>query len=217
MDGTITAEPVTESRTTVLKREMNILSVLSTPGTLDDSTITELFYKRDEKAIAHAEQKYKNLCMRIAVNILTNEEDSEECVNDTLLGVWNSIPPARPDNLRAYICKIARNTALKRLRFNNAEKRSLDKAVSLSEIEDIIPDERIRPDISNEEIGKLISAFLEKQKPQSRIVFVKKYWFFESIEDIAKQFSFSESKVKNILYRMRNKLRDYLEKEGVEI
>ncbi len=217
MDGIITAEPVTENRTTILKREMNILSAPSTPGTIDDSAITELFYKRDENAIAHAEQKYKKLCMRIALNILTNEEDSEECVNDTLLGVWNSIPPARPDDLRAYICKIARNTALKRLRFNNAEKRSLDKAVSLSEIEDIIPDDKLRPDISNEEIGKLISRFLETQKPQSRMVFVKKYWFFESIDDIAKQFSFSESKVKNILYRMRNKLRDYLEKEGVEI
>lgn len=208
MDGIITA------MTTAHKKEMNLLS---TPDTIDDSAITELFYKRDENAIAHAEQKYKKLCMRIAVNILTNEEDSEECVNDTLLGVWNSIPPAKPDDLRAYICRIARNTALKRLRFNHAEKRSLDKAVSLSEIEDIIPDEKIRPDISNEEIGKLISQFLEKQKPDSRKVFVRKYWFFDSIETIAREYSYSESKVKNILFRMRNKLRDYLEKEGVEI
>ncbi len=214
MDGIITAEPVSKNRATTHKKEMNILSA---PSIIDDSVITELFYKRDENAIAHTEQKYKKLCMKIALNILTNEEDSEECVNDTLLGVWNSIPPARPDSLRAYICRIARNTALKRLRFNNAEKRSLDKAVSLSEIEEIIPDDKLRPDISNEEIGKLISQFLETQKPQSRMVFVKKYWFFESIEDISKQFSFSESKVKNILYRMRNKLRDYLEKEGVEI
>ncbi len=211
MDDTITAVPVTENRTTILKREMNVL------GIPDDSAITELFYNRDENAIAHAERKYKKLCMRIAVNILTNEEDSEECVNDTLLGVWNSIPPAKPDNLRAFICKIARNTALKRLRFNNAEKRSLDKAVSLSEIEEIIPDEKIRPDISNEEIGRLISRFLEKQKPELRKVFVRKYWFFDSIETIAREYSYSESKVKNILFRMRNKLRDYLEKEGVEI
>jgi len=208
MDGIITA------MTTAHKKEMNLLS---TPDTIDDSAITELFYKRDENAIAHAELKYKKLCMRIALNILTNEEDSEECVNDTLLGVWNSIPPAKPDNLRAYICRIARNTALKRLRFNNTEKRSLDKAMSLSEIEEIIPDEKIRPDISNEEIGKLISAFLETQKPDSRKVFVRKYWFFDSIETIAREYSYSESKVKNILFRMRNKLRDYLEKEGVEI
>lgn len=208
MDGIITAEPMTANRKTALKREMN---------TLEDSAITELFYNRDENAIAHAERKYKKLCMRIAVNILTNEEDSEECVNDTLLGVWNSIPPAKPDNLRAFICRIARNTALNRLRFNNAEKRSSDRTVSLSELEEIIPDEKIRPDISDDEIGRLISLFLEGQKPQSRKVFVRKYWFFDSVEDIAKQYSFSESKVKNILYRMRNKLREYLEKEGVEI
>ncbi len=208
MDSVITAEPLSESRENTLKREMNIL---------DDSAITELFWGRDETAIAHAEHKYKKLCMGIAVNILANTEDSEECVNDTLLSVWNSIPPARPNNFRAFICKIARNTALKRLRFNNAEKRSLDKAVSLSEIEEIIPDEKIRPDISNEEIGKLISQFLEKQKPETRKVFVRKYWFFDSIENIARDYSFSESKVKNILFRMRNKLREYLEKEGVEI
>lgn len=212
MDGTITAETAINS-----KKEMSVLSRASAPVIPEDSAIIELFYKRDENAIAHAERKYKKLCMRIAVNILTNEEDSEECVNDTLLGVWNSIPPAKPDSLRAYICRIARNNALKRLRFNNAEKRSLDKAVSLSEIEEIIPDEKLRPDISNEEIGKLISAFLEKQKPDTRKVFVRKYWFFDTIEDIARDYSYSESKVKNILYRMRNKLRDYLEKEGVEI
>lgn len=184
---------------------------------MDDANIIDLYFKKDETAITHTEQKYKRLCFSIANNVLGNTQDSEECVNDALLGVWNAIPPARPNNFKAFICKIARNTALMRLKHNRAQKRSPEFTVSLSELEDIIPDERLNPGYSSEDIGKLISSFLYTLKPDARNVFLRKYWFFDSVNDIMSRYGFSESKVKNMLYHTRNKLRDYLKKEGVEL
>lgn len=184
---------------------------------MEDINIIDLYFKRDENAIIHTQQKYKKLCFGIAHNVLGNMQESEECVNDTLLGVWNAIPPSRPNNLKAFICRIARNTALMRLKYNKAQKRSPDFAVSLSELEEIIPDERLNPEYSNEDIGRLISVFLNTLKPEVRNVFLRKYWFFDSVNDIMLRYGFSESKVKNILYHTRNKLRDYLKEEGIEL
>ena len=184
---------------------------------MDDSVIIELFFERNENAINETDKKYGHLCYSLASSILSNNEDAEECINDTYLSVWNDIPPTRPLNFMAYICKIVRNLSLKRVDYNKAMKRNTDLNISFSELEDVLPDNRIGTEIGNEDIGKLISTFLYGEKPEIRNVFIRKYWFFDSIEDIAIRYSFTESKVKNILYHTRIKLREYLQKEGIEI
>ena len=184
---------------------------------MDDMRIIELYFKRDEQAIKETDTKYGKLCYSIAYNILKNHEDSEECVNDTYVGVWNAIPPTKPYNFMSFLCKIARNLSLKTLEFMKREKRSADVLVSLDELASILPDERIDPDISDEEIGKLISSFLRRQKEDARNVFIRRYYFFDSVEEIARRFGFTESKIKNMLFYTRKKLKDYLIKEGVEI
>ncbi len=183
----------------------------------DDLRIIELYFERDEQAIKETDSKYGKLCHSIAYNILNNREDSEECVNDTYVGVWNAIPPTRPNNFMAFICKIARNLSLKRLEFTKREKRSADIIISFEELAAVLPDERYAPNISDEDIGKVISEFLRNQKEDAKNVFIRKYYFFDSISEIAKRYSFTESKVKNMLFYTRNKLKDYLIKEGVEI
>lgn len=184
---------------------------------MDDLEIIKLYFSRNERAIKETDIKYGQLCFSLAVNILGNDEDAEECVNDTYLGVWNKIPPTRPNNFMAFICKIARNLSQKKLDYNKAMKRTVGSIVSFTELEDILPDNSIASDTSNEEIGKLISDFLRHEKEDARNVFIRKYWFFDSVSDIAVRYSFTESKVKNMLYHTRNKLREYLKKEGVEI
>ena len=184
---------------------------------MDDSKIIELYFERDDRAIKETQIKYGKLCHRIAYNILNNYEDSEECVNDTYVGVWNAIPPTRPNNFMSFVCKIARNLSLKRLEFMQREKRSADVLLSLDELASVLPDERYAPDVSDEEVGKLNSKFLRTQKEDARNVYIRKYYFFDSIGEIAERFGFTESKVKNMLFYTRNKLRDYLIKEGVKI
>ena len=184
---------------------------------MDDQQIIDLYFDRNEQAITETDVKYGKLCHSIAYNILNNHEDSEECVNDTYVGVWNTIPPTRPNNFMSFVCKIARNLSLKRLEFMKREKRSSDILLSLDELASVLPDDRYAPDVSDEDIGELISKFLRKQKEDVRNVFIRKYYFFDSIGEIAKRYGFTESKVKNMLFYTRNKLRDYLIKEGVEI
>ncbi len=184
---------------------------------MDDLRIIELYFERDEQAIKETDTKYGKLCHSIAYNILNNHEDSEECVNDTYVGVWNTIPPTRPNHFVSFICKITRNLSLKRLEFMKREKRSADVLLSLEELASVLPDERYAPDVSNEEVGKLISKFLRTQKEDVRNVFIRKYYFFDSIGDIAKRYGFTKSKTKNMLFYTRNKLKHYLIEEGVEI
>ena len=184
---------------------------------MDDLRIIELYLERDEQAIKETDAKYGKLCHSIAYNILNNHKDSEECVNDTYVGVWNAIPPTRPSNFMSFVCKIARNLSLKRLEFMKREKRSADVMLSLDELESVLPDDRYAPDVSDEDVGKLVSHFLRTQKEDVRNVFIRKYFYFDSIGEIAERFGFTKSKVKNMLFYTRNKLRDYLIKEGVEI
>ena len=184
---------------------------------MDDQQIIDLYFDRNEQAISETDMKYGKLCHNIAYNILSNREDSEECVNDTYIGVWNAIPPTRPNNFMAFVCRIARNLSLKRLEFLKREKRSADVILSLDELSAVLPDERYAPDVSDEDVGRLISQFLRTQKEDVRNVFIRKYYFFDSVKEIAERYSFTESKVKNMLFYTRNKLKDYLIKEGVEI
>ena len=184
---------------------------------MDDLSIIELYFARDEQAIKETDAKYGKLCHSIAYNILNNNEDSEECVNDTYIGVWNAIPPTRPNNFMAFLCKITRNISLKRIKAMARQKRSQATIVSLDELTEILPDESIGENISNDNLTELISDFLRKEKADVRNVFIRKYYFFDSVGDISKRYSFTEDKVKSMLYHTRKKLKDYLIKEGVEI
>ena len=184
---------------------------------MNDLNIIDLYFARDEEAIKQTDLKYGKLCHSIAYNILNNNEDSEECVNDTYIGVWNAIPPTRPNNLMAFICKITRNLSLKRLEAQTRQKRSHAILVSLDELTEVLSDESIADQTSDEKIGKLISDFLRNEKSEIRNVFIRKYYFFDSIGDIANRYNFTESKVKNMLYHTRTKLKDFLIKKGIEI
>ncbi|MCQ2524699.1 MAG: sigma-70 family RNA polymerase sigma factor [Lachnospiraceae bacterium] len=185
---------------------------------MEDSKIIDLYFERNEKAIDETDIKYGKLCHNIALNILCSIEDSKECVNDTYLGVWNKIPPVRPSNLMAFVCKITKNLALKRLDYNKAQKRDSSATVSFDELNETIADTR---DVFGEEdiekLSRMISDFLSKEKEDSRNIFIRRYWFFDSVSDIAKRYLFSESKVKSSLFNTRNRLRAYLEKEGLVI
>ena len=184
---------------------------------MDDLGIIELYFARDEQALKETDAKYGRLCHSIAYNILNNNEDSEECVNDTYIGVWNAIPPTRPNNLMAFVCRITRNLSLKRIESMSRQKRSQATLVSLDELSEVLSDERIAEGVSDEDIGKAISDFLKNEKEDARNVFIRKYYFFDSIAGISKRYGFTESKVKNMLYHTRNKLKEHLIREGVEI
>lgn len=181
---------------------------------INDNSIIDMYFGRDEQAIRETSQKYGGLCFQVAHNILGSREDAEEVVNDAYLAAWEAIPPARPESLRAFVCWITRNHALKRLDYNTAKKRMPKVLLSFAELEEMIPDNTQQPDISATELGELINEFLKTQSADARCVFVRRYYFFDSIYDIAKKYSFGESKVKTLLSRTRKKLKDYLNKEG---
>ena len=184
---------------------------------MEDKQIIDLYFNRDESAIKETKIKYGNLIFTVAKNILNNNEDSEECTNDTYLGAWNNIPPTIPYSLKAYLCKIVRNLSLKKLEYNLAEKRNPKLQISFEELEEVLADKEIKTDISNEEIGKCIDHFLKTQSEEYRNVFIRKYYFLDSIKEISMMYGISEGNIKTILHRSRKRLRFYLEKEGIKL
>lgn len=184
---------------------------------MQDSNIIELYFARNEQAICETDKKYGRLCYRIAYNILQNNEDSMECVNDTYVGVWNAIPPTKPSNFRAFVCKITRNLSLRRLESMARQKRAHQPTLPIDELADVLPDESLRDTVGEQSLGKLISDFLRTEQEVQRNVFLRRYFFLDSIGDIARRYSFTESKVKSMLYHTRIKLKDYLIKEGVAL
>jgi len=185
---------------------------------VDDNGIINLYWQRSEQAIKETEIKYGKLCMHLARNILLSFEDAEECVNDTYLGAWNAIPPEKPNVLCAFITRITKNLALKKIEYNTAQKRNPEVEVSLTELDDCISGvENVEHQYEVQVLAKCISDFLRVQNYESRNVFIRRYWFYDSICDIATRFSMSESKVKSMLFRTRNKLKIYLVKEGIHI
>ncbi len=184
---------------------------------MDDRQIINLFFSRSEYAIEATASKYGRLCHKIARNIVNDAADSEECVNDAYLNLWNSIPPQRPDNLMAFLAKIVRNVSLKKVEYNQAQKRNSRLSVSLTELETVLPDSSYTHEIADESLGQLINEFLRKEKEDVRNVFIRRYYFYDDIKDIAKRYSFSESKVKSILFHTRNKLKKFLIKKGVSV
>jgi len=180
---------------------------------MDDRQIIVLFYERSEQAITELSKKYGDLCFKIAINILNDAQDAEECVNDAYLGTWNSIPPQNPDPLRAYLCRIVRNLALKKLRTNTALKRGSRLEVSLSELENCIPDNSFDEQLSAKELTAQLNAFLSTLHRDDRVMFLKRYWFAEPLSEIAKTFGITEHNASVRLGRIRKKLHQYLNKE----
>ena len=183
---------------------------------MEDTGIIKLFQKREQRAIAELSQKYENTCQRLSYRILNNEEDAKECVNDTWLGVWNSIPPQNPNPLVTYVCRITRNLSIKKLRHNMAEKRNRYYDISLTELEECIPAVKTEQEPWEEsEVTKILEQFLRGLDVDSRVMFVKRYWYAESIAQIAETFGMKENSVSARLMRLRKKLKNALEKEGV--
>ena len=177
---------------------------------MDDRQIIALFYERSEQAIAELSKKYGDLCFKIAINILNNPQDAEECVNDAFLGAWNSIPPQNPDPLRAYLCRIVRNLASKKLRTNTALKRGSQLEVSLAELENCIPDNSFDEQLSAKELTAHLNAFLSTLHRDDRVLFLKRYWFSEPLSEIAATFGITEHNASVRLGRIRKKLHQYL-------
>ena len=183
---------------------------------MQDSAIIELYFARDQEAIAATSEKYNNYCMKIAMNILQNPGDSEECVNDTYLAAWNSIPPSRPERLSSYLAKLTRNLSINRYKARMAERRGGGEfAVSLDELDDCIADES--SGFGEEELGALISEFLYTVSKETRQVFVRRYFYSDSITTISRRFRMSESKVKSMLHRTRLSLREFLTAHDIHI
>lgn len=182
---------------------------------VDDKQIIELYFARDERAITETDIKYRKYCSAIAYGILRDKEDVEEVLNDTYSGAWNSIPPNEPAVLSTYLGKITRNLSLKRVRSANAVKRGGDEFLSaFEEISEIISsDEDMEKEIEAKELSAYINTYLRALPDTERGVFICRYWYFNSISDISKQFGFSQSKVKSMLYRTRNKMFSKLKEE----
>jgi len=184
---------------------------------LTDIEIINLFWERSESAISETAQQYGSYCFAIAMNILRNKEDSDECVNDTYMNVWNSIPPQRPALFSAFIGRIARNLSLNMYKARKTQKRSIDEtALLLSELDDCIPANRtVEDEIDVKLLEEAVEGFLSESRLEDRLLFMRRYWYADSISDISKRFLISESKVKTKLFRTRNNLKYYLEKKGI--
>lgn len=181
---------------------------------MEDERIIALFFARSEQAVAALAAKYERLIYQIAHNILGQPEDARECVNDTYLGVWNAIPPARPDPLTAFVCRIARNTALKRRRARAAAKRDGGWERSLDELAEAIPAPSAEEDWSAAELGRAVDRFLDTLDRESRVLFVRRYWFGDPVRQLAALTGRTENNVSVRLSRLRGRLRTYLEQEG---
>lgn len=185
---------------------------------MKDTQIIELLFRRAGEAITFLAEKYGAMCQSIARRILRDERDSEECVNDTWLGLWNAIPPQRPSRFSAFVGRVARNLALKRFDYLTAAKRSPEAVCSLEELGECVSGRPgVEDELENRRIEAAIDAFLWSLGEEKRAVFVRRYWYFDSIEHICRRTGWSQSKVKSMLYHTRQKLRDYLEREGIEL
>jgi RNA polymerase sigma-70 factor (ECF subfamily) len=184
---------------------------------MEDEMILDLYWARSESAINETANKYGNYCHTVANNILQNNEDAEECVNDTFLKTWNAIPPQRPTIFRAFLGKITRNLSLDKYKKRKTKMRGGDEVSLLfSELEDCIPsNNNIEKESEANFVIGVIDSFLESLDSENRIVFIRRYWYADSIKTIASRFDMSESKVMSMLFRTRKNLRANLENEGV--
>lgn len=183
---------------------------------MEDSAIVTLYWQRSKQAIAESDTKYGPYCGHIAYGLLQNSEDAQECVSDTWLAAWNAMPPHRPAVLRLFLGKLTRRLSLQRLRRQGRLKRGGgEAALALEELGDCVPlGGDAQQALEGRELTRLLNRFLSGLPAAQRQVFLARYWYGAAVKDIARQFGYSESKVKSMLYRTREKLRLTLEKEG---
>ena len=185
---------------------------------MEDVKIVEMYWERSETAIEETQKKYGKYCYHIAYNILYSNEDSEECVNDTYLRAWNSMPPHRPQRLQTFLGKIVRNVALDRYDKKTAVKRMSGIELAIEELAECVPDVTAEVERTDDDaLRSIINSFLESLVQRDRMIFMRRYWYLSSIADIASDFGASEGNIKVILHRTRNKLKEHLVKEGIEI
>ena len=186
---------------------------------MQDKDIIDLYFARNEQAIAESSNKYGYYCTSIAQNILHNMQDAEECVNDTWLRAWNSIPPVRPDHLQLYLGGITRHLSLDRFRRQNAAKRGGGElTLALDEMHDVVAsDADVPSQIAEQEFSESFNRFLRSLPERECNIFIRRYYYLDPIPLIAKRYGLSVANVQKILSRTRNKLRAHLEKEGYAV
>ena len=184
---------------------------------MDDSKIIVLFFSRNEDAIKHTDDTYGRRLFHLADNIVHNDQDAEESVNDTYMKAWDTIPPQRPEHFFAYIAKICRNFALKRIDWQKAKKRNAEVVTLTQEMENCIPDTYRDKEADARELGRILDAFLRTLTPENQMVFLRRYWYVDTIAEIAVRYGISESAVQMRLNRTRSKLVVYLAKEGIKV
>ena len=186
---------------------------------MEDIQIVDLYFRRSEQALDETAHKYGKYLFSIAYNILCSNRDAEEAVNDTYLGAWHSIPPHRPNRLSTYLGKITRRISLEKWKMMRTQKRGGGEVpLALEELSECIPgNETPQQTIELKELTRSINTFLETLPETEQRIFVSRYWYLTPIKTIAKQFGFSESKVKSMLSRTRGKLKNHLKKEGIEV
>ncbi|MBO4453309.1 MAG: sigma-70 family RNA polymerase sigma factor [Clostridia bacterium] len=180
---------------------------------MEDEAIVNMFWNRDESAVAEAEKRYGGYCLHIAGNVLRDSHDAEECLNDALLAAWESIPPNRPANLKAYLGILVRNAALDRSRRSAAQKRRPEALESIEELGDLADAFDVERIADANELSRLITAYLRTLGAAERRVFIRRYWYYESIAEISERYGFTQGKVKMMLKRTRDSLADFLKKE----
>ncbi len=185
---------------------------------MEDEKIIALFFERSEEALRETEERYGAYSRSIAMHILNSREDAEECVEDSYMKLWETIPPERPDSLKAYLGRIVRNISISRLRKKNAEKRRDDMEVLFSELEDCIPSGNdVEAAVDHIILTEMINRWLEGEKAENRKLFVNRYWYGCGNAELAIRFGMSESRITLKLHRMRGRLKKYLEREGVSV
>jgi len=183
---------------------------------LKDHEIIELFFERSEQAITELILKYGAAVKKVASNILRNPQDIEECTSDTYLHVWNRIPPTRPAYLGAYVCRIARNVCLKRYHANTAEKRNSHYDVALQELEATIPAlSTVESDYEAKELTQYLNRYMKSLSADDRYLFMRRYWYGDGVSEIAENLEISAHNASVRLFRLRQKLQTYLQKEGM--
>ncbi|MGN0403254.1 MAG: RNA polymerase sigma factor [Acetatifactor sp.] len=183
---------------------------------MEDNRIVDLYWQRSENAIVETATKYGKYLHSISYQILLNTEDAEECVNDTYSDAWRAMPPHRPSILATFLGKITRRISIDLWRKNSADKRGGSEiTLALDELEECVSGKgNVEAEVERYELQRRLNAFLKALPRTERRVFMCRYWYMDSVSDIAKQFGYSESKIKSMLYRTRNKLRAMLQKEG---
>ncbi len=184
----------------------------------EDRQIVDLYLERDESAIQMSKIKYGAYILTIAMNILKSKEDADECENDTYLSAWNSIPPKEPTNLKLFLGRITRNLSIDMYRKNTSKKRGDGMETLLSELDECAPgNSAIDTEVDIRSLTCVINEFLHAQPKEKRVMFVKRYWYGQSISDIARSMGISDSNVATTLFRVRAELKDWLLKEGVSV